>query len=264
MIFDANRCCEAVQVAELQGEQPLTLDGDGLWVGVLSSGACALEGTNATGRSGDLLLGPGPLTLRPTAPCHLLALRLTGLVVDTFLTALGAARFANSAACPGAAELLARLCGMTEDGERSPTAYALLCALAHADETVQALPPLVAEAVDLIHNHYMTLYGVEDLAEHLGVSKCHLVRVFSSEMGTTPGKYLTHTRVEAAKLLLLDGTYNLDLIASLCGFSGANYLCRVFKRETGSTPAAWRAIAKPTAGSVGNGRRAVETEELFV
>ena len=33
------------------------------------------------------------------------------------------------------------------------------------------------------------------------------------------------------------------MIAGLCGFSGANYLCRVFKRETGLSPAAWRETA---------------------
>ena len=31
--------------------------------------------------------------------------------------------------------------------------------------------------------------------------------------------------------LLLHREYTLDVIASLCGFSGANYLCRVFKRD---------------------------------
>ena len=41
--------------------------------------------------------------------------------------------------------------------------------------------------------------------------------------------------------------YTLDVIASLCGFSGANYLCRVFKKETGQSPAQWRALAGQTA-----------------
>ena len=43
-------------------------------------------------------------------------------------------------------------------------------------------------------------------------------------------------RVEAAMQLLLHREYTLDVIASLCGFSGANYLCRVFKKETGPIP----------------------------
>ena len=58
-----------------------------------------------------------------------------------------------------------------------------------------------------------------------------------------PGRYLTKVRVEAAMRLLLHREYTLDVIASLCGFSGANYLCRVFKKETGHSPAQWRAMA---------------------
>ena len=42
------------------------------------------------------------------------------------------------------------------------------------------------------------------------------------------------------QVLLQEREYSLDMIAGLCGFSSANYLCRVFKRETGQTPAAWR------------------------
>ena len=56
-------------------------------------------------------------------------------------------------------------------------------------------------------------------------------------VGIPPGRYLTRVRVEAAQRLLLHREYTLDVVASLCGFSGANYLCRVFKKETGQSPA---------------------------
>ena len=187
---------------------------------------------------------PGPL-----ASCHLLCVRLTGTAVEEFLRGLPGPRFADSAACPGAAELLARVCGADDpdDPANAAAEYGLLCALARADEEVRHLSPLVARAVQAIRDNYMALYGVEELSAQLGVSKCHLVRVFSAEMGMPPGKYLTSVRIEAAKLLLAEREYNLEMIAGLCGFSGANYLCRVFKRETGLSPAAWRETAAPKA-----------------
>ena len=43
MIFDPTTCCACAAVQELQGEAPLTLSGEGLWAGVLSSGQCVLE-----------------------------------------------------------------------------------------------------------------------------------------------------------------------------------------------------------------------------
>ena len=62
MIFDPTTCCACAAVQELQGEAPLTLSGEGLWAGVLSSGQCVLEcpgSQSAAGSSGDLLLGFG-------------------------------------------------------------------------------------------------------------------------------------------------------------------------------------------------------------
>lgn len=241
LIFFCNLYAAVSATAELSGEAPRTLDGEGLWIGVLSSGTCFLG--QARGQSGDLLLGASPLTLRPEGECHFLGVRLTGRCAQEYVSALGAARWVDGAACPGAAELLARLCG--GDGDDGREAYALLCAAARADEPVHQPPPLVAAALEAIRENYMALYGVEELSEHLGVSKSHLVRVFRQELGITPGKYLTRVRIEAAQALLLDGEYNLETIAGLCGFSGANYLCRVFRRETGLSPAAWRASAAP-------------------
>lgn len=242
MIFFCNQYAALAETAELQGEAPLALAGEGLWVGVLSSGGCLLGAQ--PGHSGDILLGEAPFTLIPQPSCHLLAVRLTGRCADEARQAAGPAHFADGAACPGAADKIALLYG----GDADPgLPFALLCALARADEAVHQPPPLVAAALAAIRDNYMELYGVEELSEHLNVSKSHLVRVFSAEIGMPPGKYLTQTRIEAVKRLLLEDEYTLETIAGLCGFSGANYLCRVFRRETGLTPAAWRATAAPAA-----------------
>ena len=77
--------------------------------------------------------------------------------------------------------------------------------------------------------------------------KSHLVRAFTAALGVSPGRYLTSVRIEAAMRLLLHREYTLDVIASLCGFSGANYLCRVFKKTTGQSPTQWRAMAGRSA-----------------
>lgn len=245
MIFDCTAVCALAQVRDETFDAPLTLAGAGLWAGLLSSGRCRAEapGSQATnGTPGDLLLGSGSVQLVPQSPCHLLAVQLTGQAADLFCEGLGYSRFVPGTACPGAAELMALLCqdGPTATPQQSRTVYALLCELASADTPPRQLSPLVAAAVEAIRSNYIGLYGVEELSRQLGVSKCHLVRCFSAEMGVSPGKYLTRTRIEAAKLLLLEREYSLEMIAGLCGFSSATYLCRVFKRETGMTPAAWR------------------------
>jgi AraC-like DNA-binding protein len=129
----------------------------------------------------------------------------------------------------------------------SALAYGLLCALsAETSARTPAVSPLVAAALDEIHGHYAEVYGVEELAVQLGVSKSHLIRRFTAELGTSPGRCLTAVRVENAKRLLRDGAA-LELVAGMCGFSGSGYLCKVFKKETGQTPRDWRRRNAPKA-----------------
>ena len=54
------------------------------------------------------------------------------------------------------------------------------------------------------------------------------------------------------------------MVASLCGFSGANYLCRVFKKEPGQSPAQWRALAGHTAQSGLSPEEALREQELYI
>ena len=238
MIFDAERFCACADVWELSGETgPKTLSAP--LVVILDSSGHAQAETGADAfplTAGMLFLAAHSVRVAPDADAHLLAAGLSGEAALALAQGAGGALVSDCGACALAAQLLAALA----DEPDAATAYRLLCELAHADEARSALSPLVAQALLTIRREYASLYGVDELSRQLGVSKSHLVRAFSAEIGTPPGKYLTHVRIEAAKELLVRGEYSLDIIATLCGFSGANYLCKVFRRETGLSPAAWR------------------------
>ena len=250
MLYDWTSTAALGVVRDIQPKEPLTLTGEGLWVCLISSGRCTASLTDASpspagsalilppqsAAAGHLVLSRAPLTLTPEGESHLLCIQLTGQAAVQFLA--------------GLAELLGRLAAEADTPRSraaSQLAFALLCELAGADSAAPPLPPLVEAAIEDIRQNYAGLYGVEELSERLGVSKSHLVRTFTAAVGVPPGRYLTTVRVEAAMRLLLHREYTLDVIASLCGFSGANYLCRVFKKETGQSPAQWRALAGQTA-----------------
>lgn len=98
-------------------------------------------------------------------------------------------------------------------------------------------PPLVRDAVALIEAEFAYLYGIDELADRLEVSKHHLIRVFSASTGIPPGIYLTDIRVYHAKILLQSCENTpLEIIAGACGYSCANYFSKVFKKHTGLTP----------------------------
>ena len=281
MLFDWNATAAPAALLDLQLSDPRTLTGEGLWVCLVSSGRCTaslpdqgpLPGGTAlvlppqSVPAGHLILSRAPLRLEPEGSCHLLCAQLTGQAPARFLASLQELPFlAKGSSCPGAAELLDRLAAEPErhSRARSQLTFALLCELSDADSAAPALPPLVQAAIEDIRANYAGLYGVEELSERLGVSKSHLVRTFTAAVGVPPGKYLTRVRVEAAQRMLLHREYTLDVVASLCGFSGANYLCRVFKKEIGQSPAQWRALADQSIRSGLSPQEAQREQELFI
>ena len=281
MLFDWNVVAAPSSVQDLQLSAPLTLSGEGLWVCLVSSGKCTASvpgaGPSPAGAAlilppqsvpaGHLILSRAPLALVPESICHLLCVQLTGQAAEQFLAGLSEMPFlARGETCPAASELMGRLAEERDASERvrSQLAFALLCELSDADSAAPALPPLVAAAIEDIRRNYAGLYGVEELSERLGVSKSHLVRTFTAAIGVPPGRYLTTVRIEAAQRLLLHREYTLDVVASLCGFSGANYLCRVFKKETGQSPAQWRAMAGHAAQSGLSPEESLREQELYI
>ena len=235
MIFDESAVCTPVFCREVTGETPVLLPAAPFTVVLASSGRAAASADSEPvllAAGGLFLAGGVAVEVTPVTGCHVLAAGLPAPLAS------------DCSACPMAAQLLGELAAAMERGGAaglSALCYHILCELAAADAAVPRLSPLVADAVLAIRQNYAGLYGVEELSAQLGVSKSHLVRVFSAEMGVGPGQYLTGVRLDAAKALLARRDYPLEVVATLCGFSGANYLCKVFKKHTGQTPAAFRA-----------------------
>ena len=78
--------------------------------------------------------------------------------------------------------------------------------------------------------------------------------------GTAAGSWLRDRRLRRLRTLRA----RLDVVASLCGFSGANYLCRVFKKETGQSPAQWRALTGRAAQSGLTPEETMREQEMYI
>jgi len=78
------------------------------------------------------------------------------------------------------------------------------------------------------------------IARHAQVSPSHLVRLFQSNLDTSPMRYLTQVRIRHAQGLLLRSQLTIKEIAHLAGFSDQLYFSRVFRSETGSAPRDFR------------------------
>jgi transcriptional regulator GlxA family with amidase domain len=78
------------------------------------------------------------------------------------------------------------------------------------------------------------------LAAAAGMSVRHFARVFTAEVGETPGRFVERVRLEAARLDLENTNDTLDVIAGQCGFGTAETLRRVFHRRLGVPPDSYR------------------------
>ncbi len=91
-----------------------------------------------------------------------------------------------------------------------------------------------------LNTNYGRLESIGEVAASFGISENHLIREFKSEVGITPMKYLTQVRLEHAKRRLLSTNLSISEIAAECGYSRANYFCKVFRDNTGITPLTYK------------------------
>ncbi|MBP3953540.1 response regulator [Bacillus suaedae] len=99
---------------------------------------------------------------------------------------------------------------------------------------------LLIEAKDYIDNHYDKGITLEEVADKIGLSSYYLSKLFKDRFEQTFIDYLTNTRIEKAKDLLLDGKTPLKEIAMNIGYKDPNYFSRVFKKEVGYSPSEYR------------------------
>lgn len=99
---------------------------------------------------------------------------------------------------------------------------------------------LVRLAMAYIHEHYAESISRWDIAQYTSISEDYLTYCFRQEFGTTPMQYLQRYRVNQAKLLLKNSQKSITEIALDVGFSDSGYFSRVFHRQTGMSPEAFR------------------------
>ncbi|MBR7827848.1 GlxA family transcriptional regulator [Actinospica sp. MGRD01-02] len=103
------------------------------------------------------------------------------------------------------------------------------------------LRPLVeAVLADPAADHTLTA-----MAARAAVSPRHLTRLFRSELGTTPARWLERVRLDRAQQLLLDG-HSVTAAAHISGLGSDETLRRAFARHLNTTPTEFRARFETT------------------
>ena len=93
----------------------------------------------------------------------------------------------------------------------------------------------IIPATKYIDAHISSSITLSELAEHIGISRSHLCRVFKQGTGLTVNQYIVERRISLAAELLLTGM-NVTRVSEETGFNDYTYFIKVFKQTLGMTP----------------------------
>jgi transcriptional regulator GlxA family with amidase domain len=98
----------------------------------------------------------------------------------------------------------------------------------------------VAEIQQFIAGHPAADLSVEALARVAAMSPRNFARVFRSETGIPPGRYVEQIRIETARRLLEEGDLSVEAVARAAGFGSHETLRRSFINTFGIPPGEYR------------------------
>lgn len=131
--------------------------------------------------------------------------------------------------------------GETDNALLGAMAFRLLCEAAGQLAPPSRLPAPLTAALRHIENRFtFPELTRRETAAVSGVSTVVLGKLFRTHLQTTVNHYVVRLRMEKAKKLLAQTRLPVAEIAAMCGFAQSCYFSKVFRRQTGSLPQAYR------------------------
>ena len=94
-----------------------------------------------------------------------------------------------------------------------------------------------------IDAHFSEPLTLEQLADVAGISSRHLCSLFQEILHVRPFWHLNEVRINRSKRLLIEDRHlPVSVIASVCGYPNTCYYNQQFKKSTGMSPTAFRAM----------------------
>ena len=109
-----------------------------------------------------------------------------------------------------------------------------------AQQTASKKP--IQDLQQWIVGHLNSDLSVLALAEQAAMSPRNFARVFATETGLTPAKYVEKLRLESSKRYLEETAFSLDEIARECGFGSADTMRLSYLRHLHTTPHDYRQL----------------------
>lgn len=107
-------------------------------------------------------------------------------------------------------------------------------------ETTYKKNKLITYALEYFNDNFNTAINIKEYADNCNISCCWFIRSFKEYIGTTPIQYITNIRINKAKSLLSSSSLSVSEISDLIGYENPLYFSRIFKKNVGVSPLAYR------------------------
>ncbi|MEO7099641.1 MAG: helix-turn-helix domain-containing protein [Luteolibacter sp.] len=98
----------------------------------------------------------------------------------------------------------------------------------------------ISKAREFIRQHLSEPLDLKTVADQAHLSSCYFCKKFKETTGLTLTGYISRTRVEAAKNLLIQPSTRISEVAYEVGFQSLTHFNRVFREITGQSPTQYR------------------------
>lgn len=99
---------------------------------------------------------------------------------------------------------------------------------------------LVERVKRWLAEHVQEPLAMDRLEREIGVSRNHLLRLFSKNEGRSPKAHMTKLRIQRAAVLLRETSMSILQIALACGFVSLSHFYASFKQEYDVAPRVYR------------------------
>lgn len=106
---------------------------------------------------------------------------------------------------------------------------------------------VVGDALRYIERDCLERVTLADVARAVRRSPTYVTAALTRSTGRSAGAWIVSGRMAEARRLLLHSDEKVDVIAGRVGYADVTHFIRMFRREHGVTPAAWRARESRTA-----------------
>jgi AraC family transcriptional regulator, transcriptional activator of pobA len=103
---------------------------------------------------------------------------------------------------------------------------------------------IVARSLQFIERHCLGPLTLNEIAAAMGRTPSHITTALTRATGRSAVAWIIAGRMAEARRRLLHSNERMDVIAEQVGYADVTHFIRLFQREHGATPAAWRAAQR--------------------